>query len=266
MVCPEARSRCFRCSEFPRASWPRVSSPGRSGPGWIFAPNALPSTVQASIAFTSVGRLQRAGGDVQRYGLEPARRFHYSPDRGFLLTRHGLDISARSVLVIAVQLLLPFVAGPAVAAVDWRLSHAPSACAQERGYGSILILVYAAFSTASWTVSGIRSMQGDLFRVALVDIALLAAVMAILTFASRQLGFSRADESPSFSADQRKDSSNGLPIATLLFVGHGGSLSSHLMLFHQIQLMVCASLARALRGAPGHGRVNRFQVFPQSSA
>jgi sodium/bile acid cotransporter 7 len=113
---------------------------------------------------------------------------------GFLLTRHGLDISAHSVLAIVEQLLLPFVAGRLLRPwIDAYLTRHPRAL-KGVDYGSILILVYTAFSHG--VVDGIWHQidMGDLFKVVLVDVTLLAAVMAILTFASRQLGFSRADE------------------------------------------------------------------------
>ena len=150
------------------------------------------------------------------------------------------------------QLLLPFVAGqlsrPWIGAY---LTRHPLAL-KSVDYGSILIIVYAAFSHG--VVDGIWHQvdAGDLFRVALVDIALLAAVMTILTFASRQLGFSRADEITIVFCGSKKSLANGVPIATLLFAGHVGLVIIPLMLFHQIQLMVCASLARryaARRGA-----------------
>jgi solute carrier family 10 (sodium/bile acid cotransporter), member 7 len=205
---------------------------------------ALPSTVQASIAFTSV-----AGGNV------PAALCSASASNllgvfltpliaGFLLTRHGIDISARSVLAIVVQLLVPFVAGqllrPWIGAYVTRHARALKSV----DYGSILLIVYSAFSHG--VVDGIWHQidAGYLFKVALVDVALLAAVITILTFASRQLGFSRADEITIVFCGSKKSLASGLPIATLLFAGHVGLVIIPLMLFHQIQLMVCASLAR----------------------
>jgi solute carrier family 10 (sodium/bile acid cotransporter), member 7 len=115
-------------------------------------------------------------------------------------------------------------------------------------YGSVLILVYTAFSHG--VVDGIWHQigAGDLFKVALVDIALLATVMAILIFASRQLGFSRSDEIAIVFCGSKKSLVNGVPIASLLFAGHVGLVVIPLMLFHQMQLMVCASLARHYAG------------------
>jgi len=205
---------------------------------------ALPSTVQASVVFTSV-----AGGNV------PAAMFSATASSllgvfltpliaGFLLARHGLDISAHSILAILVQLLLPFVAGQLLRPwIGAYLTRHPRAL-KSVDYGSILLIVYMAFSRG--VVDGIWHQidAGDLFRVALVDVTLLAAVMTILIFASRQLGFSRADEITIVFCGSKKSLVNGVPIATLLFTGHVGLVIIPLMVFHQIQLMVCASLAR----------------------
>jgi sodium/bile acid cotransporter 7 len=216
------------------------------GPLWagVILLTALPSTVQASIVFTSV-----AGGNVPAAMCSATASsllgvFLTPLIAGFLLASHGLDISARSVLGIVVQLLLPFVAGQLLRPwIGTSLTRHPRAlkCVD---YGSVLILVYAAFSHG--VVDGIWHQigAGDLFKVALVDIALLAAVMTILTFASRQLGFSRADEIAIVFCGSKKSLVNGVPIATLLFGGHVGLVVIPLMVFHQIQLMVCASLAR----------------------
>ena len=222
------------------------------GPLWagVILLSALPSTVQASIVFTSV-----AGGNV------PAAMFSASASSvlgvvltpliaGLLLTRHGLDISVHSILGIVAQLVLPFAAGQLLRPwIGTYLTRHPRALGIV-DYGSILILVYAAFSHG--VVDGIWHQigAGDLLKVALVDIALLATVMSVLIFGSRQLGFSRADEITIAFCGSKKSLVNGLPIAALLFAGHAGIVVIPLMVFHQIQLMVCASLARhyAARG------------------
>src|SRR6202022_2184704 len=216
------------------------------GPLWagVILLTALPSTVQASIAFTSV-----AGGNV------PAALCSASASNllgvfltpliaGFLLTRHGLDISARSVLAIVVQLLLPYVVGQLLRPwIGAYLTRHPRAL-KSVDYGSILLIVYSAFRPR--VLDGIWDQihAGELFKVALVDMALLATVITLLTFASRQLGFSRADEITIVFCGSKKSLASGLPIATLLFSGHGGLVIIPLMVFHQITLMLCASLAR----------------------
>lgn len=182
----------------------RFLAPGfLPGPLWagLILLTALPSTVQASIVFTSV-----AGGNVPAAMCSATASsllgvFLTPLIAGFLLTRHGLDISAHAVLGIVVQLLLPFVAGQLLRPwIGAYLARHPFAL-MSVDYGSILILVYSAFSHG--VVDGIWHQidVGDLIRVALVDIALIAS-------------------------------------------RHVGLVVIPLMLFHQIQLMVCASLAR----------------------
>jgi sodium/bile acid cotransporter 7 len=216
------------------------------GPLWagVILLTALPSTVQASIVFTSVAGGNATAAMCSATASSLLGVFLTPLIAGFLLASHGLDISARSVLGIVVQLLLPFVAGQLLRPwIGAYLTRHPRAL-KSVDYGSVLILVYAAFSHG--VVDGIWHQigAGDLFKVALVDIALLATVMAILIFGSRQLGFSRADEIAIVFCGSKKSLVNGVPIASLLFAGHVGLVVIPLMLFYQMQMMVCAWLAR----------------------
>src|SRR6202012_4288526 len=108
----------------------------------------------------------------------------------------------------------------------------------------ILLIVYSAFSHG--VVNGIWHQVDavQLIQLALVNAALLGAVITILTFTSRWLGFSRADEITIVFCGSKKSLASGLPMANVLFAGHVGLGIIPVMLFHQIQLMVCASLAR----------------------
>ena len=70
-------------------------------------------------------------------------------------------------------------------------------------------------------------------------------MLAITTYGSRLLGFSRADEVTIVFCGSKKSLASGLPMATVLLAGQSvGLIVLPLMLFHQIQLMVCAVLAR----------------------
>jgi solute carrier family 10 (sodium/bile acid cotransporter), member 7 len=206
--------------------------------------SALPSTVQASIAFTSV-----AGGNVPAALCSASASnllgvFLTPVIAGLLLTGHGADLSARSILTLALQLLLPFAAGQLLRPWIGDLVRRNARALKGVDYGSILLIVYSAFSHG--VVTGIWH-QVDVLQLvvlALVDAALLAAVIAILTFASKWLGFSRADQITIVFCGSKKSLASGLPIATVLFAGHVGLVILPVMVFHQIQLMVCASLAR----------------------
>jgi len=62
---------------------------------------------------------------------------------------------------------------------------------------------------------------------------------------SRRLGFSRADEITIVFCGSKKSLASGLPMASVLFASSSvGLIVLPLMLFHQLQLMVCAALAR----------------------
>ena len=79
----------------------------------------------------------------------------------------------------------------------------------------------------------------------LLDAALLAAVLLLTSLGSRLLGFDRADQITIVFCGSKKSLASGLPMASVLFAGQSlGLVVLPLMLFHQVQLMVCAWLAR----------------------
>jgi sodium/bile acid cotransporter 7 len=213
---------------------------------------ALPSTVQASIVFTSV-----AGGNVPAAVCSASASsllgvFLTPLIAGLLLSGHGADISMRSLIGIVVQLLLPFVAGLLTRPLIGAFIARKPLLTKSVDYGSILLIVYAAFSQG--VVNGLWHQvdAAQLIRLTLLSTVLLAVVITILTFASRRLGFSRADEITIVFCGSKKSLANGVPIATVLFAGHVGLVILPVMVFQQIQLMVCASLARryAVRRTP----------------
>jgi sodium/bile acid cotransporter 7 len=84
-----------------------------------------------------------------------------------------------------------------------------------------------------------------LSAIILIDIAVLAIVIITTTMASRRLGFTTEDEIAIVFCGSKKSMAGGLPMAAILFPGHAlGMIVLPIMLFHQIQLFVCASLAR----------------------
>ena len=74
---------------------------------------------------------------------------------------------------------------------------------------------------------------------------LLAVVLFITTWGARRLGFSKEDEITLVFCGSKKSMVSGIPMANVLFPASAvGAIVLPLMLFHQIQLMVCAVLAR----------------------
>jgi len=160
---------------------------------------------------------------------------------GLLFGAQG-GFSAHAAGDIVLQLLVPFPAGqlarPWIG--DWALRHKTLLGLMDRG--SILLVVYAAFIEGVAHSLWHELSLADLARLAIVDAMLLATVLAVTTHGSRLLGFSRADEVTIVFCGSKKSLASGLPMATVLLSGHSvGLIVLPLMLFHQIQLMVCAT-------------------------
>ncbi len=227
----------------------RAWLPGEIATGILFL-TLLPSTVQSSIAFTGI-----AGGNV------PAALCSASVSNlvgtvltplivALLLPLVGLPgasggVSWHAIESIAAQILLPFVAGQLARPLigGWIARHKGPTTLVDRG--SILLVVYAAFSEG--VVAGIwhAVSAGDLALVLVCDGVLLAAVIALTTWGARRLRFSKTDEIAIVFCGSKKSMASGIPMATILFAGSSVSLIVlPLMIFHQVQLFVCAVLAR----------------------
>ena len=208
----------------------------------------LPSTVQSSIAFTSI-----AGGNVAAaicaasasniFGmvLTPllvAALFSAGGHIGF-----SFDI----LIKIMTQLFLPFVAGQLLQPFIGNWVRSRKALLNPFDRGSILLVVYLAFSDA--VVEGIWKTLDlkDLALLVAADSLLLGIVLAITTLGSRLFGFNRADRITAVFCGSKKSLASGVPMAGVIFAGQSiGAIVLPLMLFHQIQLIVCAWIARHL--------------------
>jgi sodium/bile acid cotransporter 7 len=211
----------------------------------------LPSTVQSSIAFTSVARgnvsaalCSASVSNLSGVVLTPILV-------GLLLPSAGVSFSGQAVTAIAVQILIPFAAGQAARPWigEWLVQHSALTSVVDRG--SILLVVYAAFSAGMVArVWSSLSLTGLVIVVA-VDLLILTAVIFVTTQVSRRLRFSTEDEIAIVFCGSKKSMASGIPMATILFAGHSVSLIVlPLMLFHQAQLFVCAILARRYARRP----------------
>ena len=219
----------------------------------------LPSTVQSSIAFTSIAHGNVPAAVCSASASNVLGMFVTPALVGFLLATEtgsggaGAGISAGAVGAILLQLLAPFILGHLSRPLteNWLGRHKPIVGLVDRG--SILLVVYTAFSAA--VVEGLwhRISVGDLVAVTLLDALVLFAALAATTVAARRLGFPRADEIAIVFCGSKKSLASGVPMAGVLFpVATVGPMIVPLMIFHQIQLMVCAVLARRYAaGAPG---------------
>ncbi len=78
----------------------------------------------------------------------------------------------------------------------------------------------------------------------LVEAVLLAVMLLATWYGAARLGFGRPDRIAIQFAGSKKSLAAGLPMASVLFGAHAALAVLPLMLFHQMQLMVCAVIAR----------------------
>jgi solute carrier family 10 (sodium/bile acid cotransporter), member 7 len=206
----------------------------------------LPSTVQSSIAFTSIAKGNVAAAmcsasfsNLIGIVVTPALV------TVFLVTQTGSGVSLVAVRDITLQLLAPFVAGQL--SRRW-IGGFVTRHRQMLGYvdrGSILIVVYAAFSEG--VVAGIWSRLSipTLLWLFLANAAILAAVLGSTMWVARRLRFSTEDQIAIVFCGSKKSLASGLPLASVLLpTAIAGLMVVPLMMFHQMQLMACAWLAR----------------------
>lgn len=225
----------------------------------------LPSTVQSSIAFTSVARGNVAAAVVSASASNLIGIFLTPLLVGLLVVTGGANHSSiDSVVSIALQLLLPFVVGQIARKWIGRWIDRHKSGLKFIDQGSILLVVYTAFSASVgqglWQQLPLRAL-GGLFIVSAI---LLALAMGISTFAARRFGFNKEDEIAIVFCGSKKSLASGIPMAKVLFAGHAvGAIVLPLMLFHQIQLMVCAVLAQRYAARQSAGA--RSKNAPASS-
>ena len=206
----------------------------------------LPSTVQSSIAFTSVAHGNVPAAVCSASASNLIGIFLTPLLVNMLVVAHGEShASADAMLKIIYQLLLPFVAGQL--ARPWLQSfiekHASTLKMVDQS--SILLVVFVAFSEA--VVQGLWHQLPFTMLLSLLFISavMLAIIMGLTMFSSRRLGFNKEDEITIVFCGSKKSLASGVPMAKVLFASHTvGMVLLPLMLFHQLQLMVCAVLAQ----------------------
>ena len=215
---------------------------------------ALPATVQSAIAFTSLAR-----GNIPAAICSAAASSLLGIFLTPLLVVLLMDVQGEAgstldaIGQITLQLLLPFIAGQIVQRWigAWVLRNA--SWLRNVDQGSILLVVYTGFSQA--VVEGLWSQVPlpALLGLLLVCCVLLALVMLLIWALGRYLGFGLEDRITLLFGGSKKSMATGVPMAQVLFAGGAiGVVILPLMVFHQIQLMVCAVLAQRFSARPEH--------------
>lgn len=207
-----------------------------------------PSTVQSSIAFTSMAKGNVAAAVCAASASSIVGIFLTPLLTGLLILPAGDHlISWDAVGKITVQLLLPFIAGQVLRPwlglwIDKRkklISYVDQ--------GSILLIVYTAFSSAVTAGLWSEIPPGDLISLLVVSSVVLAVALFFSFQLAKKMGFSLADNITIMFCGSKKSLASGVPMLKVLVPASlMGPYILPLMIFHQIQLMVCAFLAAKL--------------------
>lgn len=213
----------------------------------VFFLCALPSTVQAAIASSSLAK-----GNVAASVIAAA----LSNLSGVILTplifaalAHagggGGDLS--TIGRIASLLLLPFALGQVARhwLAGWAERHRVWIGRLDRT--TILITVYVAFSAA--VIDGLWSrLDGaEMLRLFVVICVLLGLALTGAWTLGGLLGLARQDRITLLFSGAHKSLATGAPMARILFpAAQAGMIVIPLMLYHQLQLMVSAWIAARL--------------------
>jgi len=206
----------------------------------------LPSTVQSSIAFTSMAKgnvsaavCSASASSLIGIVLTPLLA-------SMVITTHTAGgFSLHTLFSIVLQLLVPFVAGQMLRPLIGAWVDRNRAILQYVDQGSILLVVYTAFSEAVnqglWQQIPLRALGG----LIIACMVLLAVALLLTALAAKRCGFDKADQITIVFCGSKKSLAAGIPMAKVMFATHAvGAVVLPLMLFHQIQLMTCAVLAQ----------------------
>jgi len=206
---------------------------------------ALPSTVQSSIAYTSMARGNVAGAVAAAAFSNLAGVFLTPLLVAAMLGAQGAGVSAAGIAKIVLLLFAPFLLGHALRPVLRAPVEARPALTRIVDKGTILLAVYGAFSAA--TVEGVWSYipAAETARVVALCLALLGFVLAAGWTIGRP--FPRGSRAALLFCGSVKSLASGAPMARILFPGAAaGLVILPVMIFHTVQLIVCAWIAARL--------------------
>jgi sodium/bile acid cotransporter 7 len=206
---------------------------------------ALPSTVQSSIAFVSIAQGNVPAAIAAASASQVAGVFLTPLLVGMMVGAQDGGAMGAGIGKVAMLILLPFVVGhlmrPWIG--DFVAKYKSTIAITDRA--TILIAVYSAFSAA--VIEGIwsRLPLADLLFLSALCTGVLIAALLLTRAAAKLCKFSREDEIVVVFCGTKKSLVQGVPMARVLFSGPDlGLILLPIMIFHQIQLMVCAVIAR----------------------
>jgi len=206
----------------------------------------LPSTVQSSVAFVSVARGNVAGA-ICAATLSNVAGMFLTPLLVLWLMGAAGGNGLGGIQAVLLQLLLPFVVGQLLQPFfgRWVRAHRPVTKVLEQG--TVILIVFGAVASA--TADGVWSQVSWLMLVALLVLSglLLSVLLASTWWGGRALRLPRGDRIALLMCGSKKSLATGLPMALVIFpAAAAATIAVPVIIFHQLQLVVCAALARRL--------------------
>lgn len=212
--------------------------------------SVLPSTVQSSVVMTSIARGNVAGA-ITGATISNVLGVLLTPLLvAVLLGATGAGLDGGAVGGILLQLLLPFVVGQCVQPWigAWLRRHGPLTRVTDRT--TILLVVFTSVSEAQSSGAWDHLTVGALAVLLVVCAVVLAVMLAVTWYGGAGLGLDRGDRIALLMCGSKKSAATGLPMAAVLFApAVAASVALPVIAFHQLQIVVCAILARRLAAA-----------------
>ena len=206
----------------------------------------LPSTVQSSVSFTSI-----AGGNVaaavSAATISNVLGMVFTPLLVMLIMGASTGVGWGSIVNVFTQLLIPFIIGQLLQpwTGDWVRKNRWLTKTVDRG----TILIVVASGVAGATARGLWDEVSWTDAIALIFVSgVLLAIMMIGTWKFGHLiKLDRADNITLLMCGSKKSLATGLPMAAIIFPPHiVAAVTVPVIVFHQLQLMVAAVIARRL--------------------
>lgn len=208
---------------------------------------ALPSTVSSSVAMTSIAR-GNVPGAVFNATISSVIGVFITPLWVAAVLKaggHSLPLGP-VILNLTLWLILPLVVGHLMRPVLGAFVHRRKHLVNYVDRGIILLLVYTAFCES--VVSGVWKGKGlDLLLLAVVSsVVLFYVIMFIAGKICDFLGFSLEDRIAAIFCGSKKSIATGVPMAQVIFAANPAIsvILLPLIIYHAIQLVICARLAR----------------------
>lgn len=216
--------------------------------GFLFL-TILPSTVQSSIAFTSMARGNVAAA-VCTASLSNMLGVFITPLLAGLLMRSELQSGGGDLLgvmqSIILTLLAPFLVGHLSRPLIGAWIDRNKGVLSKLDRGAILLVVYTAFSAAVVDGIWLRVSGFDIVTILFLSALVLSVVLFLTRKAAQVARLNKSDEITLVMCGSKKSLASGVPMAAALFApAQVGVIILPLMIFHQMQLIVCAMIARS---------------------